>query len=677
MLKVDCDCAERTSYCRREKKYCLKALTVGRKGCILGLFNPTSMPPVFGIFQPNLKQPDPILMGRMTDAASYIVPRHITEFDGPGLLASAALKDNVSLTPDHAVIYGKDHLVIVADASLYNRKGLAQRLGLKTSISEAGDAELILLAYEKWGSRCPGFLYGDFAFIIFNTQTGEFFGGRDPLGVRPMFYTRMENTFIFASELRLVLAVLDVQPEVQQDYLLDSLVGVKTLKNKTPYESIFRLSPGHYMEGGKDEIKLTRYWMPDVKATINLGKDSDYIAMFRELLVNAVNMRCEGVTSLASELSGGLDSSAITGVAADFASSQKIPFNTFSNVFPENTGFVFKDEREFIHEMLSFKGLKGIFVDHLGKTIPELLAHTLDIQGTYVQQNFNMMNHGLYKAAAEAGSGVLLSGFGGDELVSARTAFPWNEMILKRQWSAMVDELFSGGVTAKSMLKPGLITARFLYSRFSRQEYSTGVFTPELLARRLQNLPIQPGYVKQHNLENRYREKYRFPKQDILSLRQLYRINMDHLPQRMEYCYTAAAQFGLEYRYPLLDINLVLACLAFPARLKQHSGINRYLFRESVTGFVPEKIRQRNDKSGTTIPQTYFSLIQERENIMSMVNSHKGNQKIQEIFDLSRFPKWYDKLVKREEEDLNSMNPGAFYTFLMMLMYYGKSNYEL
>ena len=628
------------------------------------------MPPVFGIFQPDLKQPDPILMGRMTDAATYIVPRHITTFDGPGLLASAALRNHVSLAPDQTAIYRKDHLVISADASLYNRKALAHRLGLKSSPAEAGDAELILRAYEKWGSRCPGFLYGDFAFVIFNTRNGEFFGARDPLGVRPLFYSRIQNCFVFASELRLVLAALDARPEIQEDYLLDSLVGVKTAKDKTPFESIFRLSPGHFMEGKKGEIKLTRYWMPDIKATIHLEKDQDYINMYRELLVNAVNMRCDRVTSLASELSGGLDSSAITGIAADYASSGNIPFVSLSNVFPENTGIAFKDEREFIREMISFKGLKGILVDNLGKTLPDLMKHTLDIQGTYVQQNFNMMNHGLYKAAGEAGSDVLLSGFGGDELVSARTAFPWNEMILKRQWAAMKDELFSRGVTPKTLLKPGLITARFLYSRFNRKEYSTGVFTPELLTRRLQNLPIQPAYVKQNNLENRFRDKYRFPKQDILSLRQLYRISMDHLPQRMEYCYTAAAQYGIEYRYPLLDVNLVLACLAFPARLKQHHGTNRYLFRESIAGFVPEVIRQRNDKSGTTIPQAYYRLIREKENILSIVNNCKGKSKIQEIFDLSRFPKWHDMLVSREEEDLNAMNPGAFYTYLMMLLYY-------
>jgi asparagine synthase (glutamine-hydrolysing) len=609
-------------------------------------------------------------MGRMTDAATYIVPRHITSFDGPGLLAAASLRKSLALEPDHAAIFRKDHLVIVADASLYNRKALAHRLGLKTNVSESSDAELILLAYEKWGSRCPGFLNGDLAFVIFNTQNGDFFGASDPLGVRPFFYTRMENNFVFASELRLILAALDTPPEIHQDYLLDSLVGVKTSKDKTPYESVFRLSPGHFMEGKKGEIKLTRYWMPDTKATIHLGKDKDYFNMFRELLMNAVNTRCEGVTSLASELSGGLDSSAVTGIAADFASSANIPFTSLSNVFPENSGFVFKDEREFIREMLTFKNIKGILVDHLGKTLPELLKYTLDIQGTYAQQNFNTMNHGLYMAASQAGSTVLLSGFGGDELVSARTAFPWNEMILKRQWAAMIDELFSKGITPKALLKPGLITARFIYSRFSRSEYSTGVFTPELLTRRLQNLPIQPAFVKKHNLENRFRDKYRFPKQDILSLRQLYRISMDHLPQRLEYCYVAAAQYGIEYRYPLLDVNLVLACLAFPARLKQHQGTNRYLFRESIKGFVPESIRQRNDKSGTTIPQTYYSLIQEKEAILSVVSRCKGNKKVEEIFDLSLFPTWYEKLVLREEADLNSMNPGAFYTYLMMLIYY-------
>ncbi len=68
---------------------------------------------------------------------------------------------------------------------------------------------------------------------------------------------------------------------------------------------------------------------------------------------------------------------------------------------------------------------------------------------------------------------------------------------------------------------------------------------------------------------------------------------LDHLPQRMEYCYAMAAQYGIEYRYPLLDVDLVETALAFPPWIKQHHGINRYLFRQAIRGFVPEEIRQQ------------------------------------------------------------------------------------
>ena len=312
-------------------------------------------------------------------------------------------------------------------------------------------------------------------------------------------------------------------------------------------------------------------------------------------------------------------------------------------------------------------------IDRLDMPVTDLLKYTLDIQGTFIQQNFSVFNYGLYKAAAEAGTRVLLSGFGGDELVSARIALPWNELIRERQWQVIRDEIFYRGVTPKSLLKPGLIAARYLYSSFHRLEYRTGVFTPELLGKRLKTMPLQPDFVKQHELEKKYREKFRFPVLEALSSRQLFRISMEHIPQRMEYCYTAAAQFGLEYRYPLLDVNLMLACLAFPPRVKQHHGVNRSLFRQAIAGCVPEAIQQRNDKSGTTIPHTYYSLVSEKNMILELIRSCSDSSRMNEIFDFSRFGAWYEKLVKRDPKDMNTLMPGAFYDYLMIMMYY-KSN---
>jgi glutamine phosphoribosylpyrophosphate amidotransferase len=144
------------------------------------------MPPVFGIIQSNLQTADPLVIGRMKTAARYLVPRDLQSLNIPGMTAVAALRNNSPESVNHA-LFSAAGLGIAADASLYNRKELLSRLGNGNLSERSGDAEIILRAYEKWGSRCLQFLYGDFAFVIFNTQTGEIFCGRDPLGVRPLF----------------------------------------------------------------------------------------------------------------------------------------------------------------------------------------------------------------------------------------------------------------------------------------------------------------------------------------------------------------------------------------------------------------------------------------------------------------------------------------------------------
>ncbi len=262
--------------------------------------------------------------------------------------------------------------------------------------------------------------------------------------------------------------------------------------------------------------------------------------------------------------------------------------------------------------MRQFKTFDWTGVDRLSVPLPALLEHAMDIQGCFIQQNYSIFNRGIYEAAGERGVEVLLSGFGGDELVSARTAMSWNELISERQWQVMADELYYRGITPKSLLKPGILAARYLFSLFRKPAYKTGVFTSELLDKRFDNLPLRKEFALKHQLRHLLGEKYRQPWHPILARRQFARIMLDHLPQRMEYCYAAAAQYGMEYRYPLLDVDLLETCLAFPPWVKQHHGINRYLFRQAIKGFVPEKIRQRDDKSGTTIPQTFYSLVNER-----------------------------------------------------------------
>lgn len=638
------------------------------------------MPPIFGILNTNLQPVDPAMIGRMKRAAVYVKPREIftNEMQG-GFMAAAVVKDN-QLTNGHESMAVSGEWMVVADADLYRRdEGTSKKDECSSTYTAtataaatntvAGDAAYILNMWQLRGKDIIKHLYGDFAFVIFNTRTGEVFCGRDHLGVRPLFYTYRNGNLVFASELRLLVAALPEKPSLRHEYLLDTLVTLKTPRELSPYENLYRLPPAHTLGISAGNLSTQVYWQLDTDKQINLPTEEEYISLLTEKLVNAVRMRCQGVSILGTELSGGLDSSAVTGIAADYLQKSGGRLTALSNVFPQGTGVEFKDEREFITAMQHHVPFNWVGVDSYTHDIPVILQQAVNFQGCFIQQNFSVFSQALYEKAGEAGLQVLLSGFGGDELVSARVAMPWHELIDKRQWKVMADEIFYKGISLRSLLKPGLLAFRYLKQRLSKAPYTSGVFTGELLDNRFARLPLQPMFAEKNELRRRLGDNYRKLKRHTVAEKQADRIMLDHLPQRMEYCYAAAAQYGIEYRYPLLDIEVVETALAFPPWVKQHHGINRYMFRQAIRGFVPEAIRQRDDKSGTTIPQTFYHLVNEKEALMDIVKRAGHSAFLKEIFDFSRFEMWYEALVKRDAADMNYLMPGAFYAYLMMMIY--------
>lgn len=608
------------------------------------------------------------MLGRMSRAAKYIIPRHLKSLVFEGGCFVVAARDKNSNTNKYLLRSG-DH-IIAADVSLYKREILLKKLNRDPHDLTISDAAVILESYLAWGTNCMNYLYGDYAFIIVNIQNGNIFCSRDAQGVRPFFYHRSDDCFIFASELRYVVESFNIKPDTDEDYLLKTLVNVSEDRERTPFKSICRLLPGHSLSCNKESTNLNAFWYPDAEKRIRLTKEDDYIQLFREKLTDAVNMRCNNAESLGSELSGGLDSSAVTGIAANYADFKRIRFNAFSNVLPKDSEVDFKDERTHINQMLRFKKIEWNRIDKLYGTIKELLRFAVEIQGCFIQQSFNAFNRGLYETACSKKVNVLLSGFGGDELVSARVGMPWNEIIGDRQWRVLADELFYKGISVKALLKAGKVSGKYLFSRFYRQKNKTMVFKSELLNKRFANLPLQPSFVLKHELKKRFMDKYSIMACDSLVRRQIERLHQNYIPQRLEYCYTAAAQYGLVYRYPLLDMNLIETCLAFPPWLKQHHGINRHVFREAIKDFVPEGIRNRDDKTGATIPQTYCSLVYERNEICSIIKNASGSEFLKEIFDFTRFKWWYDKLAERESGAMKYLMPGSFFQYLMMLLYY-------
>lgn len=622
------------------------------------------MPPIFGIIHTGQGNPDTGILHNIVRAATYKVSREIIVEDiNKGWFGAAIKKERTKET----FLVKNDSLTIIADATLYHRKALIQRLE-KDINPEASDARLILEAYIKWGSACVNFLYGDFAFVITDPLKDEIFCARDHMGIRPLFYTVRKGQFIFASELRLVLSTFEKTPDVDKVYFWDTILTRISGKDRTPFSDIHRLEPGHFFIAERGKRSVCQYWNPDPSTYIKLSDSQEYIQMFRELLVNAVQERCNTKGNIGTELSGGLDSSAVTGIAADFAAAGKIPLTAFSNVAPAESGI--KDERDFIDKMLSFKKIDSVRVDSLDGSLTGSLSDAVRLHGCYIQQVFSIFSNGLYKAASEKNTEVLLSGFGGDELASARVGIPWAELIDEGRFGIIASELCHAGSVKKTLKNVALLIPRYIKSKFNRQEsIMAGFYSPHLATNRYNILPIKYDYAEKHELLDLFNKKYVRKWRKKLSEKQLDSIFQDHIAERLEYCYTAAAQYGIEYRYPLLDPNLILVCLSFPPWLKFHHGKGRYLFREAIRGFVPENIRLRDDKSGGTIPQTFHYLVNEREQIISLIKKISGDKSLSEIFDQDKTIIWYDKLIKRDVDEINYLMPGGFYRYLMIVEY--------
>ena len=571
-------------------------------------------------------------------------------------------------------LLSSDKYVVCTDMTLYNRNELINRLDHNPDPQQLCNSELLIRAFEKWGFRCVDYLSGDFAFALWNKEKQELFCARDKMGVRPFYFTENRGGIFFSSSLKMMEHLSDRANPLDEEFFLDTLVTMISDKSLTTMNGVFRLPPAHLLIYRQGNISVKRYWEPDSEQKIRYRNENDYTDHFRELLIKAVKNRCKEAGSIGSELSGGLDSTTTTCIAADYASEHNISFAAFSNTLPENHGTQIRDEREHIQKVLSWKHFRWEEVNWLKTDILSMLDYSMSIQGAFTQQRFHIFNQGIYEAAGNEGVYALLSGFGGDELVSARTGVAWNDLVAEGQWIQLCNASGKNSFLPVRIIRAIKHILHYYQKKNRPREITSGVFNPDMLTRRFENLALQPEFSEKNQLKERYFHKHERLTEITLARRQVQKISHPHVSQRMEYSNTAAIQYGIQYRYPLLDVPLIQTTLSYPAWVKNQPGTDRVLFRNSVKGLIPEEIRLRNDKTGMVIPHIYLRLLKDRDSLISFLNSCSSREPLNSIFDFRRFENWLDAILSRNKEDMNYLMPGAFYNYLMIILWFSKIN---
>lgn len=599
-------------------------------------------------------------------------------FVSPDLQKNISIKDywgfgqiNPSPTKIHDKLDNDTNkkLSIVSDSILYNKDELLEKLNI--SEKALSDNIIILKAFEIWGKNCVNHFIGDFSFAIWNSEKKELFCARDHLGIKPFNYYFDNDCFVFSSSIPGITAQNDLNFSADEYYIADALSTVKSEHFTTTFKEIRKLPPAHYLFLKDNKLEISQYW--NLKPKKSIAKNNEeIIEEFKSILFEAVKCRITNLTSVGSELSGGIDSSCITAIASQFTK-----LKSFSHILPDHLiGKIhpFNDERDFINLLTDYCTISGRFlVKSENKSFIDAIDQNVTDLSCITQQGFGVFSDHLYQSAMQEKVSVLLSGFGGDEAVSSMSYGYLTELAKENQWNEIKDDLKKQHNDKIDFYKA--FFKYYLKSKFPIIPKALQLIKTEKhwWSGKFKNLALNVSFSERLNIKERFYSKYR--KQGDLSLqeRNIERITHPHVSQRLEYCSLIARKYGIEYRYPLLDIRLIEYYLAIPAHLKARNGIGRYAIRKAIEGIVPERIQWRNDKNGATIPTVFMRMMNDKNQILDIINRSKSNKIVKQYIDLDNYEKWFQKLCKRSEEVQKNINPGAFYNYLKLILFIEKN----
>ena len=374
------------------------------------------------------------------------------EARAPGLALGMRRLSIIDLAGGHQPLWNETKdVAVVFNGELYGYRDLRERLLLcGHRFATQSDTEILVHAWEEWGEDALNELRGMFAFALLDLRKRYatapiLFLARDPLGIKPLYYTQTPEGFAFASEMRALLAAGVAQKSLSRDALTSYLLFGSVSEPVTLVEGVFSLPPGHRMLLHVPERRRVprarQWWDPALSpAARDSRKPRDLASAakrLRPMLEDAVNTHLIADVPVGLFLSSGLDSGAIAALAA----KAEAGIQSFTLAFP-GTAF---DEGPAARVIARHCGTKhtevpldgGAVVERLNEAVAALDQPTMDAVNTYF----------VSWAARKVGLKVALSGLGGDELFAGYRTFADTPRMARLIRTAWFVPAFARGLT--------------------------------------------------------------------------------------------------------------------------------------------------------------------------------------------------------------------------------------
>ncbi|NGQ97469.1 asparagine synthase (glutamine-hydrolyzing) [Brevibacillus sp. SYP-B805] len=261
--------------------------------------------------QPVLERMTNTLTSRGPDAEGYWISRHVAL--GHRRLC---VVDPAGGGQPMTKLYGDDVYTLIYNGELYNTEEIRRELAARGHrFGSHSDTEVLLTSYIEWGVDCLERFNGIFAFAIWDERKQRLFLARDRTGVKPLFYAVRGSRFLFASELKALLAHPSVEPVIDREGLAEIFaIGPARTPGHGVFRGIAEIRPGHYATVDPSGVALRTYW--SLTSAPHTDDLETTIETVRTLVLDSIERQLVSDVPIATLLSGGLDSSTITAVAA-------------------------------------------------------------------------------------------------------------------------------------------------------------------------------------------------------------------------------------------------------------------------------------------------------------------------------------------------------------------------
>ncbi len=511
-----------------------------------------------------------------------------------------------------------EQIIITFNGEIYNFKKLRKELeSLGHSFCSTSDTEVILKAYQEWGSSTFAKLDGMFAVCIVDLISQKLILARDRVGMKPLFYHHSKEGMVWGSEIKALLKNQLVKAEINWNGVYTNFLFQTTLAPQTCFQNIFSLEPASFMTIDLKNQKITteKFWRLPSQSEKNIS-DEEAVKRIDELLSESISEQLYADVPVAVMMSGGIDSTLIASKSKSFSAH----VNTYTISYPFSEEEVHNASLAARHFGIPHE-IKKVNDEEALEDLKENIQHFEEPYSSFEV----LINAAKY--AHNQNFKVVLSGNGADELFAGYShTLKLNRWLLMRNFNFIGPLIFTKdkfSQRVKNYFSQDHMFDFFRQSQISMRPMEVkSLITPAIYSK------IDLHLSEYHLSEGKnYAGYFEYDMKYSLSSHHVFRDDL------------SAMKYSVEFRYPYLSNNLIDYVSSLPENIRFNGIQNKPLLRNAAKKYLPQEVLNM-PKKGFSFPVNYF--IKNEQKVRDFITENLESLKKRNFFNATVIDEWWN-----------------------------------